>query len=33
MSKDAPTPDPRMAEAALRNAQIAEDALRWYRDI
>lgn len=33
MSKDAPTPDPRMAEAALRNAQIAEDALRWYRDV
>lgn len=33
MCSDAPTPDPRMAEAALRNAQIAEDALRWYRDI
>lgn len=33
MSKDAPTPDPRMAEAALRNAQISEDALRWYQGI
>lgn len=33
MSKDAPTPDPRMAEAALRNAQIGEEALRWYREI
>lgn len=30
---DAPTPDPRMAEAALRNAEIAEEALNWYRDI
>lgn len=33
MTKDAPTPDPRMAEAALRNAQISEDALRWYQGI
>lgn len=33
MCSDAPTPDPRMAEAALRNAQIAEDALNWYRGV
>lgn len=29
----APSPDPRMADAALRNTQIAEDALNWYRQI
>lgn len=33
MCSDAPTPDPRMAEAALRNAQLGEDAFRWYQDI
>jgi hypothetical protein len=33
MCSDAPTPDPRMAEAALRNAQLGEEAFRWYQGV
>lgn len=31
-SGGAPSPDPRIGEAALQNSQLAKDALAWYRD-
>ena len=31
-SPDIPAADPRIAEAALKNSAIAEDALNWYKD-
>lgn len=33
MCKDAPAPDPKMGEAALKSAQLGEDALNFYKSI
>ena len=33
MCKDAPSPDPKMGEAALKSAQLGEDALNFYKSI
>lgn len=32
-SKSAPSPDPRLGEAAIRSAQLGEEALNWYKQI
>lgn len=33
MCKDAPTPDPAIGEAARMNAEVAKEALGWYKDL